>query len=430
MSSNRKLEGPNSVRTAEGPNAVRRLEYPIRGVHTLKKKKWEIFDIGTGELLETLKVGKGRFIFVVLDGEHVITDDYKVFSLEEKKNTQDIREMEKFFGTSSEEKRNFLTLPGPEKYEYVYQGESESAFEHLEAKKLVLYADGGKKIEVWSWGGQKLKKDYTHEFPYKIESIIVPPGSQEFEIGVCFSDSFLIFDISQKSVEVFLSSPHSKFFYLPTGNLGILRMSLESETISEVTLSKGRGRGPEKRQVAKYREAQRYLIFKSSQGLTTLLWHYSKPWEYVVAGQRSQIVQIDGQVLRETEGYLSGTDFFSSPFHNGDLAITSGSGKERKMEFVDIITGKKKQVLEVPHVMGFESEILPGDRYLVDAENDQVLIEFTGGKYQVVRRIPYIKLIPSSKKQKDSLKRDLDALFVEAGAGIPKDVTGVIFGFI
>src|SRR5579875_2969467 len=71
----RKAVGPTKGRALEEPTGGRRLEYPIRGVHTHKKKKWEIFDLGTGELLETLRVGKDRFILVVLDGDHVITDD-------------------------------------------------------------------------------------------------------------------------------------------------------------------------------------------------------------------------------------------------------------------------------------------------------------------------------------------------------------------
>src|SRR2546430_1420168 len=71
------------------------LECPVRGINT-GKEEWEITDIQTGEILEIIPVQNRKIVFV-LDGDHVITDDFHVFSLSERKNVQELNEMAAFF---------------------------------------------------------------------------------------------------------------------------------------------------------------------------------------------------------------------------------------------------------------------------------------------------------------------------------------------
>src|SRR5579883_1584838 len=190
-----------------------RVEYPIRGIHVNGLSR-EILDVQTGKVLESFEVSKRHKagvkevkILCVLDGDHVITDDYWVFSLAEKQKIQNLTEMRELYGRFGVE---FTSLPAPKDYVYVYEGHSHAVFDpDYAVKKLVTYSRPGHMVGVWTWSEKWLKKDYIHDFgdPRKFEVkgeiFGLPRAAQilgEGEIEIKFRDSFAVFSTQERKV--------------------------------------------------------------------------------------------------------------------------------------------------------------------------------------------------------------------------------------
>jgi len=45
-------------------------------------------------------------------------------------------------------------------------------------------------------------------------------------------------------------------------------------------------------------------------------------------------------------------------------------------------------------------------------------------------KLPEITLLPASKQQREALRNQLNSLFIEANAKVPKEIVGIVSGFI
>src|SRR5437016_1122243 len=89
------------------------VEIPVRGI-SIDEGEWKIVDIQTGETLEVIPTDGVKEITFVLDGDHVIDGDFHVFSLSQRKNIQDLKEMREFMEQAGG--KFYESLPAPEKY--------------------------------------------------------------------------------------------------------------------------------------------------------------------------------------------------------------------------------------------------------------------------------------------------------------------------
>lgn len=140
--------------------------------------------------------------------------------------------------------------------------------------------------------------------------------------------------------------------------------------------------------------------------------------------------------MKEGEG-----DFVRSSFHGTDVAyIRPGEGEARweregktQLVFIDLSTGKTKQILGAPSVFDEPAKHLPRDRYTVRRFGaGMALIEYSPkkDKYSLSSTRYFDQLLPASQKQREILFRGLDKLFVEAGAPVAKELVNVISNFI
>src|SRR5579883_1166363 len=182
------------------------VEIPVRGIVTYPDD-WEIADLETGETLDSIPMKKRREILFVLDGDHVLTKDFHVFSFPQKKDIQELKEMKKLFGGYLPESRSFSSFPVNQNYVYTSGGDPHSVFDpNISVEKLVIHV--GNKIEIWGWNSKGqgatpvLSKDYELSFEGIIWKIIPLPArsriEESFEVGIVFLDSFTIFDIQKR----------------------------------------------------------------------------------------------------------------------------------------------------------------------------------------------------------------------------------------
>src|SRR5579883_2439927 len=184
-----------------------RAEAPVRGIR-VGEKTWEITDIQTGETIEVIPVENRKIVFV-LDGDHVITDDFHVFSLAEKKNVQELNEMAVFFRREKVYPAYFASLPIFERPAYTYNQKAYYVFDTSRVvERLIAFFPFKETIEVWKWDSKtlplgargertkRLTKEYRHTFEFSFDNLIPLPYPAQVlgphEIGVQFTRSFVI----------------------------------------------------------------------------------------------------------------------------------------------------------------------------------------------------------------------------------------------
>src|SRR5579883_802206 len=145
---------------------------------TFKKKKhfknWK-------NVLKVLKPKLGR-PELVLDGEHIITEFFKVSNISKGKDIQELEDMKKFLKGTSLSVSHPVTLPAAEEYSCVFNGKSHEIFDNRRVvRKLVVHKGDTKRIGVWNWSGKELKLELEYEFEFKgkIQKIVgLPKKSQ------------------------------------------------------------------------------------------------------------------------------------------------------------------------------------------------------------------------------------------------------------
>lgn len=469
---------------------IARVEIPIRGIGVYEDRfSWRIYDIQTGELLEKILPGENREIVCILDGDHVITGDFKLFSLREKREVQDLKEMKDFFGRDNPLPSFFKTLPASQEYTYSFGGRGYEVFEPSRVVEKVVLR-GERSIDVWNWNPNavrgersetagRLKREYTFEFKADIVSDLIPlpePSQvlSKYEVGVEFPNAFVVFDVqARRRLRKFTGySEETHFFILPgSGVLGVHSKGDERETIANATdlLDKGNAEYVKIESlqhadfVANFPEdnPDNWLILDNPDGQwwTYLLWYENQPWrrgktEVIPEGETvsgpedynyegvTQEVRVEGKVVKynpnwEWESKEGTGEFCHCGFHGADVAFIKLDKKEgrkkSKLVFVDLATGKTKQTLDVPYIQPFPVFPLPRNRYISKLnEGGGVLFEYhpETEKYSV-RGTAFINfLLPHSKRQKEIFVCSLDELFVEASAPIPKELVGIVAAFI
>src|SRR5579883_227988 len=182
---------------------IGKIEHPVRCISSEGKER-KIFDVETGKLLSSVALPQHRPIVFILDGDHGITWEYKVFSFSKKKAIQEVEEMHRFLRELGGPEY-FVGLPAPKDYAYTvfYGNEPARAHEVFDprsvVKKVVTFKpEKYKEMVVWSWeadeggeGGEgeapqekRLRKEYEFKFPSTIKNILALPSEKGNEIAV------------------------------------------------------------------------------------------------------------------------------------------------------------------------------------------------------------------------------------------------------
>lgn len=211
-----------------------RLEYPVRGYAEgttfPENTRGTITDIQNGEFLSTIP--SLQRLAVVLDGDHIMDFDHKIFSLPTGKVVQEVKELSEFRDRYTEVLA-YTKLPGAKSYCVYIEEEEPGAFvsevfdPHLVVKKVIAHHPETNRIQVWSWSSRTLTKDYEFTFqesPTVLEVIPIPRGSgipSEFLVVVNLQSSFVIFDVEKKVRMRFFDPNESgaRIFPLPNGHI-------------------------------------------------------------------------------------------------------------------------------------------------------------------------------------------------------------------
>lgn len=439
-----------------------RVEVPVRGIR-VGKEAWEITDIQTSEAIEVIPVQNRKIVFV-LDGDHVITDDFHVFSLAEKKNTQELNEMAAFFRGKEPLPGYFASLPASEQGVYTYNQRVHCVFDtNRVVEKLLTFFTYEDAFDVWIWNGKELEKDYRHRFESTFDKVVPMPHSSQIlgpnEVGFQFTRSFVVFDIeTRRELRKILTGLMSseEFFLLPDGKLA-LRWREERESITDVSRLLQRGnpsfveiKNIYARELFGFPYASNSLILKNTAGeYLYLIWSTIGAWVYGKSGSKLKKLEMKGKI---------GDNFCGCSFHGTDVAFVRAERKQlgvkgsggtkilegRQVTFIDLETGKEPEAssgmelrgakegraLSVPGMETTPAEHLSGDRYLVELTEGKRLIQFAGEKYSLGVKSFADYLLPASKWQKKILKCYMNELFSEAKSKLAKDLENLIKEFL
>lgn len=442
------------------------LEIPARGIYG-QSWDWNILDVQTGEILDPFE--KREEIVFVLDGDHVITNDYHVFSLSKRKNVQELKDMKESFKDWEFRTSHFISLPAPEKYSFTdirgNEGKGYAVFDpNTPVRKLI--AQYGDEIGVWSWSTSeargersehgKLKKDYAFSHPgWRVKIFPLPRSSQilgkDTEIAVV-GDTFAIFDVeSREKLRDIGFGGNTKFFSLPSGGLGEVFYEKEAETVLDVTASLDRKEKGFK-EMEGFSRSKTIVSYPSTQGSIAtpygtllipgkkkgeyfyLIWYVGGAWMRGKTGEKLKEVQVEGK----TPVYYAdqfdrdlkkvGT-FCECSFHDSDVGFVSGEWKSEKLTILDLETGKVKQTLGVPELKNSPALPLSRSRYLLDLKSgSRRLMEYDPktDKYSLGPEYQLRFLLPASSKQRKLLASKLSRLLTK----VPSEVAGIVAGFI
>lgn len=454
-----------------------KVEHQIWGLQQ-RYKGVGIVDIQSGEVLETIPGPEG--VLFVLDGDHVITGDFHVFSLREKRNIQDLKEMREVAGEREHWQYSVgVFLPAPQKYAFAYREHGYEVFDPRRAmKKFIFYIPMGNFIQVWDWNtsaerskaGNVLRKEYTFdqfvdskgERNFIASAFSLPKQAQVLgpnEIGVAGDNSFFIFDTqTRKILREFTPRTLANFFILPGGRLGLTEEVEHAENLFDLTAVLDKGNRKFKRvEVLTAVEPTAILPTAVEEG-GSLIMKRKKKDEYLFLVSENENPWVAGSSSERPEDYKEVKvgeetpeynqywreekeegmgEFCHCSFYGADVAYLEGLGKKAKFTFIDLEIKKEKQTLKVPYSIGLPCYHLPGNRYHLIMEDKhgnrfRQLLEYDEKKekYSLGAKSTIEHFLPLSKRQKKLMECSLNEMFKEVKAPIPKEVVGVIAGFI
>lgn len=467
----------------------KRVEYPIRGIQvrpewnlrqpTLKPKiaTWKVVDVKTGKTLESFE-GPNERILLVLDGDHVLTKDFTIYSISEWKEKQDVEGLRDFFGEPEggefEREPTLITFPANERYAYVVGRHSHEIFDpDKRIKKIAAFTrdeDITGSMSLWSWDGNKLEEESTFTFSeYPADILPLPERSQVLgglEVMMTFENSFAIFNVETQEIlrEFHFGDFEEKgvhdieYFILPDGRLCSRYIKEDVVYLTDVTqvLEQGEENFIEMKVadipvIANYPytgTGAELILEGSDDKLLFLLGYEGKPWKKGKEGIKKRTdVKVEGEIPVQEEGGKERYNYFClCSFHGQDIAFVRGNERGRWWEeenselvFVDLDTGKTKQVLDFKEA-SYEHQSsaihLPGDMYLMENYTDtpfqRILIKYDSKKkeYSLGPASVFDFLLPISKAQKKAMETSLDKVFLTARAPVPKEIVGIVAGFI
>lgn len=464
-----------------------KVEYPIRGIRSYggngtvsltPTAKWTISNVLTGQPLESV-TGPDAEIKLVLDGDHILTKDLRVISVSKWEETQDLEELRDFFDGLSEEDRTswpedrkFVSLPAPKRYAYAASYTTREVFDpNRQTKKLIAFSDGFKSISIWDWevsktsSDGKLVENSTFSFDHPLYNVTPLPETSQVlgddEVAIMFDESFIIFNVeTQETLREFHFGPIEEmgdieFFILPDGRLCFSYVKRGTKHITDVTqvLEQGEEDFIEMKavdipEIVQFAHPSDDIYIQASDGdLLFLLAYDGKPWLVGREGNKNfKEVKVEGEVLTSEEWDL--IDFFCRcSFHGSDVAYVRmedkgkwSSEKESQLVFVNLETGKTKQVLNFPNAPYHGQSLathLPGNKYLMGVfpakeRGEKRLIEYHPhkGKYALGPTSIFDFLLPTSRAEKEAMRSYLDKAFLDAKAPVPKEIVGIVSNFI
>lgn len=449
-----------------------RFEYPVRGLvemHEGGEYVRRIYDVQTGELLSSIPptANYNRIVFV-LDGDHGITQDHKVYSFSKMKVVQEIQDMAEFFKQTAQS-RYFTSLSIPEKYAYsacfsITIPEVYAVFDpDLTEKKFVTHRHiDPDRIAVWGWNGKEVKKEYEFDFKAPVHQVIslqkVARLSSESEVAIAlYGRSFVIFDVIGRKILRQVDVSHlyeQSLFLLPNGhlclknhdlsrgNLSLMDLTVKLKSEEKVELREG----PEDKLVS-VGDYSYFVILndpKFPDHFFIVFFYQEQPYEVLrtaVSPIHPEVIRVNGRVPRNPRLKVRTKDLQLCMFslHGSDIAFLDvrKSVKVHKLVIYDLSTGEVRQNLELGKK---EEEVdtdpcltLPGNRYLLSVSHNQVrMLEYDQrtGKYSFGKTVYTQTLLPVTTLQKRIMGCYLDDLFVEERIPVPKELVGVIAKFI
>lgn len=468
-----------------------KLEHLIRGL--IKDIEfWTVTEVQTGEKAVPAHFSPTtEDVLTVLGGDHVLTLDFKVITITPPKVVQEVKEMKEFYGDWWGEGKGrdiademFVTFPTPEKFVYTWK-KAESVFDsNGKVEKLVTYFPEGKKIGVWTWNNHELKKDYFFEFKAEINRVVSLPRQTRIsdgnEVAVVFLNSVVIFDITtgkrlRKIKMEYLAD--WEIFTLPNGHLAVKWGQTLNEEMRVLVLDlfETLNIGNKEYSVVKIEpvddaegseaegkytfmpESYDMLVFPAEKGFYVLSGAKDEHFQLLrTSSGQSTEVSVDGKFpkasdhsLDSTRGSLS-NEFCSCIFHGTDLALVKEKPSKRiiiegrpseknkwQLVFAKISEDgklKSRQTLGLPIEVSDEPfQHLPGNRYILKFSNRRrVLLEYSPetDMYSLGPKVDAHVLLPTSMAQKKVMGCFVDDLFVEVKAPVPKEVVGIVAGFI
>lgn len=456
-----------------------RVEYPVRGIWDAKKA-WEIVDIRSGKVLLKIPKSEDDHFSAFLDGDHFLTRDDNIISISGgmKEGTKlpksvmvkPVPELKKF------DTYHPLCLPVPEEYAYSIMSKStltELAVEVFDPSRLVKQVAfrGGRRLLVMNWEKKTLKKDHSFTFNVEIERLIGIPlkGSGSQKIGVLFKWTLIIYDVVKQTRVARIPTEGSDFLVLPNGDLGAFYNTslVNVSRLLERRKMKSQKRGKippidefshddlEKSAIAKLPEAKGYVVLRGEKKdqFHVITYEMDKPSTVTntIDGKTREVL-IGGKPIEP------GGDLAHFCLHNNDLAVLeeikeapeqgiassdvvarseeapkeseAEENNERKMTIIDL-EGRVKQTL-VMHNGVISNSIfhLQGDLYVVHTFKRWQLVEYNEGKCSEGVEVMTKDFAPASQKQKKILSCSLIELFRQVGTPIPKELVGIVAGFI
>lgn len=421
-----------------------KLEYPIRSIHT-STKHWEITDVETGKILSSVLMPHWRRPELVLDGDHILTEFYKISSISEGEDIQEVVDMKEFLNNRPLLSDYFTWLPAAEKqsyYRYSWRGETGEVFDpERTVRRLVVSKAETKKIGVWKWSGRFLEKEYDFEFKKKVRKVIALPKKSQIlggdEIAILFSKAIVIFDVSGRrrlrrldvrglnDMDIFILD--GKLFLYYTVGVGIVSW----HAIADLTSILGKDEqdfahllNVTRNEVSRFLKPQILLIFKTPKGYLILSFFGSgifhmKEINTLTHKERFETVKIKG-------------DMCSFPLHGADIGYVS---TKRKLVIMDLSSKnhqgefRRRQTLNITRVHTDKVRHLPGDRYLLETEEGVHLVTYNHdtGKYSLGPLQEAEHLLPISKEQRRTMENSLNDLIPPV---VPREIVGVISRFI
>lgn len=345
-----------------------RIEYLIRAV-SKDYEFWCVSEVQTGDHFPSQYTPTSAGLGLVLDGDHVLSYDSELISLEKPCGhvIQQVQEMKDFikdrnFGDGDNEYiSRFVPFPTPSRFTYTYDTAASVFDVHGKVDKFVLFVLGNSKISVWKWVNEKgkepkVEKEYFHEFKEEIRDVIALPkcigvGTNDL-IAVSLEHSVVVFDLTtRKELRKINVLPLSGFhaLILPNGNLAVIQIAGPHTTVvdvsevlkggtqySEVDLASPQAPG---RYIFMYESFDEALIFPN-QGegskatfrdpLLLLAADEGKNYKLYRENKEGKEVKVDGKTMKygtmatplnkwETDG------FYHCLFHGWDLGIVQGS---------------------------------------------------------------------------------------------------------
>lgn len=423
------------------------LEFPVQGIR-VRRKEWEIADVRSGEVIR--RVPAVQRVLFVLDGDHVITEDLELFSTEGK-SLQNLKELKEFGMASG---IDFRSLPAPEKYAYTYgdfgsQFSTTPVFEpHEVVKKLVVFEKGKKKIGVWNWDGKTLDYEYTFEFDEEVRNVVPLPSRSQMirynEVAILLSGFFVIFDTATKKKfrRTKLDAYDSDLFILPDGRLCLVRETGHYASFSDVTDYPQPIDLPYPSFITTD-VVDGILIMKDpgeKNGLLFLLFSNEEPFRLLrTATEKETKVKIQGKAL-ELHYWQT---FCHYSLHENDAGFLK-EGKtpeEQILVIVDLNTGRTKQVLDGSGIKEEHAFHLPVFHDSTGNPKKGYLLSLTSGygsleydlktkEYSIGEAVLLDFLLPVSKRQRKIMGCYLEELISEDGGNIPREIVGIVVGFI